>query len=593
MAYRILNGLQITGATDLQKNELQNARIQNLATNPAAPATGQLYYNTNDNEIRVYNGTSWVNIGGDITGVTAGNGLDPNSGGTSGNVTLTVKPNGTTLSVGPAGISITDGGVGTTQLAANSVTFAKMATLGENTFIGSNLAGSQDPQEISAADARTILNVEDGSNNYDLPTASASVLGGIKVGTNLSITAGVLSSSFTNTQLTNEEVQDIVGAMLTGNTETNIAVTYRDGDGTIDFVSTDTTYSATNGVALAGTVFSADSTVVRTSGVQTIAGAKTFSDNMVLSGNLTVNGTTTTVNSNTVNIGDNIIVLNSDEAGTPSQDGGVEIERGTSANVLLTYKESTDRWQFTNDGSTYYNIPISTEYTNTVGTVTSVAATAGTGISVSGSPITTSGTITVTNTDKGSSQNIFKNIATGSGTAVADTNNDTLTIANGTGITAAASGDTITITNSAPDQTVALTQAGATTITGTYPNFTISSANTQLSDEAVFDKVADVLVTNAAHVGITAADDDAGNGVDLTNSYNTYTTSWTGTSVTIAGSTHEVDYPANITLYDQNQAGQLVAANLTMSNADGEIAIANLPSSEYYICVSGKRKTDW
>ena len=49
----------------------------------------------------------------------------------------------------------------------------------------------------------------------------------------------------TNTQLSAEEVQDIVGAMLTGNTETNIAVTYQDDDGTIDFVSTDTntTYS--------------------------------------------------------------------------------------------------------------------------------------------------------------------------------------------------------------------------------------------------------------------------------------------------------------------------------------------------------------
>ena len=590
MAYRILNGLQITGATDLQKYELQNARIQNLASNPGAPAVGQLYYNTNDNEIRVYNGTSWVNIGGDITGVTAGAGLT--GGGSAGTPTLNVV--GTTgITVNANDIQIEDGGVGTTQLAAGGVTLAKMANIAENTFIARKSSSAGTPEAITAAEARTILNVADGANNYSLPTASSSVLGGIKVGTNLSIANGVLSSSFTNTQLSTEQVQDIVGAMVTGNTETNIAVTYQDGDGTIDFVSTDTTYSAGDGLDLSSTEFEVDSTVVRTSGTQTIAGVKTFSNNMILSGNLTVNGTTTTVNSNTVNIGDNIIVLNSDETGTPSQDGGVEIERGTSTNVLLTYKESTDRWQFTNDGTTYYNIPISSEYTNTTGTVTSVAASAGAGISVSGSPITTSGTITVTNTDKGSSQNIFKNLDTDSGTAVADTNNDTATLAGGTGITTAASGDTITITNSAPDQTVALTQAGATTITGTYPNFTISSANTQLSDEAVFDAIADVMVTRASHVGITAADDDAGNGVDLTNSYNTYTTSWTGTSVTIAGSTHEVDYPANITLYDQNQAGQLVAANLTMSNSDGEIAIANLPSSEYYICVSGKRKTDW
>ena len=40
--------------------------------------------------------------------------------------------------------------------------------------------------------------------------------------------------------LTTEQVQDIVGGMLTGNTETNITVTYQDGDGTIDFVASDT-----------------------------------------------------------------------------------------------------------------------------------------------------------------------------------------------------------------------------------------------------------------------------------------------------------------------------------------------------------------
>ncbi len=44
----------------------------------------------------------------------------------------------------------------------------------------------------------------------------------------------------TNTQLSTEEVQDIVGAMFTGNTETNITATYEDSDGTIDLVSTDT-----------------------------------------------------------------------------------------------------------------------------------------------------------------------------------------------------------------------------------------------------------------------------------------------------------------------------------------------------------------
>ena len=65
-------------------------------------------------------------------------------------------------------------------------------------------------------------------------------------------------------------------------------------------------------------------------------GSLTTTNNVIVGGNLTVNGTTTTVNSNTVNIGDNIIVLNSDETGTPSQNAGFEVERGTEDNVSLT-----------------------------------------------------------------------------------------------------------------------------------------------------------------------------------------------------------------------------------------------------------------
>jgi hypothetical protein len=90
-----------------------------------------------------------------------------------------------------------------------------------------------------------------------------------------------------------------------------------------------------------------------------------------------------------------------------------------------------------------------------VGTVTSVAATAGTGITVTGSPITSSGTLTITNTAP----------------------DQTVVLTAGTGINTSGTYPSFTVTNSAPDQTVALIQAGTTTITGTYPNFTISSAD--------------------------------------------------------------------------------------------------------------------
>ena len=71
---------------------------------------------------------------------------------------------------------------------------------------------------------------------------------------------------------------------------------------------------------------------------------------VVIAGDLTVQGTTTTVNSNTVAIGDAIIELNSDETGTPSSNAGIEIERGTATNVSFLWNETNDNWTVS-DGS--------------------------------------------------------------------------------------------------------------------------------------------------------------------------------------------------------------------------------------------------
>lgn len=113
-----------------------------------------------------------------------------------------------------------------------------------------------------------------------------------------------------------------------------------------------------------GTIWSLQSAVLGVASISTaeiIDGAVTSPkiassitlNTVAISGNLTVSGTTTTINSETLTIDDNIIVLNNNVTGSPTENSGVEIERGTSTNVLLRWNETEDFWEFTNDGSTY------------------------------------------------------------------------------------------------------------------------------------------------------------------------------------------------------------------------------------------------
>jgi hypothetical protein len=70
-----------------------------------------------------------------------------------------------------------------------------------------------------------------------------------------------------------------------------------------------------------------------------------ISGDLIVQGDLTVNGDVTTLNTATMNVEDNIFVLNSNVTGTPSVDAGIEVERGTSTNASLIWSESNDVWQ--------------------------------------------------------------------------------------------------------------------------------------------------------------------------------------------------------------------------------------------------------
>jgi hypothetical protein len=79
----------------------------------------------------------------------------------------------------------------------------------------------------------------------------------------------------------------------------------------------------------------------------------TTMNNLVVDGNLTVGGTTTTVNTETINLADNIITLNSNATGSATQNGGIEVERGDDTNVTLRWNETSDKWEVTEDGANY------------------------------------------------------------------------------------------------------------------------------------------------------------------------------------------------------------------------------------------------
>lgn len=77
-------------------------------------------------------------------------------------------------------------------------------------------------------------------------------------------------------------------------------------------------------------------------------------DTIVITGSLTVQGTTTTLNTEIVTIEDNIILLNSNVAGSGNgTDAGIEVERGDDTNVSLFWDESASAWTVSNTEGTY------------------------------------------------------------------------------------------------------------------------------------------------------------------------------------------------------------------------------------------------
>ena len=162
-----------------------------------------------------------------------------------------------------------------------------------------------------------------------------------------SLDVNVTSASALQTARTIQISGDVAGsASFDGSANINIATQV--ADNSVD-LGTHTTgiyvadITAGTGVSVTGnTAESANVTVSIPQSIGT-SDSPTF-NNLVLQGNLTVNGSTTTVNTANMLVEDLLVYLGNGRTGTPSGDGGIIIERGDLNNAFIGYDESADRF---------------------------------------------------------------------------------------------------------------------------------------------------------------------------------------------------------------------------------------------------------
>jgi len=299
MSKKFLSGI------DLNKCELQNAVIQNLATAPGSPGQGQVYFNSTagDKSIYFYDGTSWVDVGGDLRSLVAGNAIS-----VSGTRDITVNVLYDNSSIGLNGSN-------QLYIKASGVTNAMLVNSSVSVVAGAGL-------------------INGGS-----VALGASITLNIGAGTGITVNADDVALDTASTRNTDHaSVTLTAGAGLTGGGDITASRTFNIGAGTGITVNADD-------VAITGAGSLTTNYLTKWNG--TGFSNSTITDDgttVTIGGNLTVSGTVSYINSTTVEIGDNIILLNRGVTGAPSQDAGIEIKRGTSANTQFLWKETLGYW---------------------------------------------------------------------------------------------------------------------------------------------------------------------------------------------------------------------------------------------------------
>ena len=278
--------------------------------------------------------------------------------------------------------------------------------------------------------------------------------------------------------------------------------------------------SFTNGVAVDNLTSKTTNADLNLTGNGT--GSVRVDDNLIITGNLTVSGTTTTINTETISLADNIIDLNSNfTTGTPSENAGIRIMRGDSSAVQFRWNETTDKWELTTDGSTYNQIPTlasfsvtdsggdgSLSYNNSTGVFTYTGPSssevrahfsAGTGISITNGAIastitqytdalaraaisagtgisynSTTGVISVSGGSSGTVTSVGITGSTGisvSGSPITSSGNITVT---NTGVTSAVAGTGVSVSSATGAVTFSIGQSVATSAAPTFREVYVS-----------------------------------------------------------------------------------------------------------------------